>query len=75
MYRTLKVAQFAAVVLAAAAPLTAQAQQTSMKPDSSGYIAANGVDYWYEIHCKGEPLLLLHGGLFSTGRLVDQVIN
>jgi pimeloyl-ACP methyl ester carboxylesterase len=37
------------------------------KPDSSGYIAANGVDYWFEIHGKGEPLLLLHGGLFSTG--------
>jgi len=44
----------------------AEAQQQS-KPDSSGYIAANGVDYWFEIHGKGEPLLLLHGGLFSTG--------
>jgi pimeloyl-ACP methyl ester carboxylesterase len=38
-----------------------------MKPDSSGYVAANGVNYWYEIHGSGEPLLLLHGGLFSTG--------
>jgi cyclic pyranopterin phosphate synthase len=38
-----------------------------MKPDSSGYVSANGVDYWFEIHGKGEPLLLLHGGLFSTG--------
>jgi len=37
-----------------------------MKPDSSGYIPANGVNYWFEIHGKGEPLLLLHGGLMST---------
>src|SRR5438067_11227429 len=42
------------------------AQQTVSTPDSSGYIAANGVDYWFEIRGTGEPLLLLHGGLFST---------
>jgi pimeloyl-ACP methyl ester carboxylesterase len=50
----------------AAAP-SARTQEAAMKPDSSGYIAANGVNYWFEIHGKGEPLLLLHGGLFSTG--------
>ena len=44
----------------------AEAQQPA-KPDSSGYVSANGVDYWFEVHGKGEPLLLLHGGLFSTG--------
>ena len=38
-----------------------------MQPDSSGYVSANGVDYWFEVHGSGEPLLLLHGGLFSTG--------
>ena len=27
----------------------------------------NGVDYYYEIHGTGEPLLLLHGGLGSGG--------
>ena len=31
----------------------------------NGYVAANGVNYYYEIHGKGEPLLLLHGGLGS----------
>ena len=55
----------AAVVTLGAAPL-ADAQQP-VSADSSGYVASNGVNYWYEIHGKGEPLLLLHGGLFSTG--------
>lgn len=31
----------------------------------SGYFAANGINYYYEIHGEGEPLLLLHGGLGS----------
>src|SRR5438128_9289258 len=34
-------------------------------PLKKGYVAANGVNYYYEIHGKGEPLLLLHGGLGS----------
>jgi len=29
----------------------------------SGYVSANGVNYYYEIRGQGEPLLLLHGGL------------
>jgi pimeloyl-ACP methyl ester carboxylesterase len=28
-------------------------------------VAANGVNYYYEVHGRGEPLLLLHGGLGS----------
>jgi len=55
----------AAVAIFAAAP-AAQAQQPVAKPDTSGYVAANGVNYWFEIRGKGEPLLLLHGGLFTT---------
>jgi pimeloyl-ACP methyl ester carboxylesterase len=33
----------------------------------SGFVAANGINYYYEIHGEGEPLLLLHGGLGHTG--------
>jgi pimeloyl-ACP methyl ester carboxylesterase len=32
---------------------------------ASGRVEANGVDYYYELHGVGEPLLLLHGGLGS----------
>jgi pimeloyl-ACP methyl ester carboxylesterase len=38
---------------------------TSSAPRTSGLVEANGVDYYYEIHGQGEPLLLLHGGLGS----------
>jgi pimeloyl-ACP methyl ester carboxylesterase len=55
----------AAAAVLATAP-RADAQQPA-RSDSSGYIMANGVNYWFEVHGKGEPLLLLHGGLFSTG--------
>jgi pimeloyl-ACP methyl ester carboxylesterase len=33
----------------------------------NGYVEANGVNYYYEIHGTGEPILLLHGGLGSIG--------
>ena len=41
------------------------AEPARPKPAKSGQIDANGVNYYYEIHGKGEPLLLLHGGLGS----------
>jgi pimeloyl-ACP methyl ester carboxylesterase len=34
-------------------------------PQKTGHVLANGVNYYYEIHGRGEPLLLLHGGLGS----------
>lgn len=41
-------------------PFPADAKEAEAQ---SGYIAANGVNYYYEIHGEGDPLLLLHGGL------------
>ncbi|MEP6729115.1 MAG: alpha/beta hydrolase [bacterium] len=61
-----RVAFIAAAVATIVATSSAQAQQAVPKPDTSGYVAANGVNYWFEIRGKGEPLLLLHGGLFTT---------
>jgi pimeloyl-ACP methyl ester carboxylesterase len=63
--------KYRVVFIAAAAVLfalgsIAWAQETVAKPDTSGYTAANGIDYWFEIRGKGEPVLLLHGGLMST---------
>lgn len=34
-------------------------------PVKSGHLPVNGVNYYYEVHGKGEPVLLLHGGLGS----------
>jgi pimeloyl-ACP methyl ester carboxylesterase len=39
--------------------------QARPKPLRTGYVPANGVNYYYEIHGRGQPLLLLHGGLGS----------
>lgn len=50
------------VLLALMLPALAFAQAS---PPRSGYVAANGLNYYYEVHGQGEPLLLLHGGLGS----------
>jgi pimeloyl-ACP methyl ester carboxylesterase len=34
-------------------------------PGTSGRATINGIDYYYELHGAGEPLLVLHGGLGS----------
>jgi pimeloyl-ACP methyl ester carboxylesterase len=57
-----------------ATPMTARTQGKTTKastaptkstPTKKGYVMANGVNYYYEIHGRGEPMLLLHGGLGS----------
>jgi pimeloyl-ACP methyl ester carboxylesterase len=68
----MKLMQIALVMIAAAlaAPAaTAQSQQprgaSQDAPLKRGNVAANGVNYYYEVRGRGEPLLLLHGGLGS----------
>ncbi|MEH6421945.1 alpha/beta fold hydrolase [Pseudomonas sp. CGJS7] len=63
----------AALSLAAAliVPAANAASKSAASPASaanaaiarSGILPVNGVDYYYELHGQGEPLLLLHGGL------------
>lgn len=55
---------FAAMTALTTAVFQAQAQTPTRSP-KSGYVKANGLEYYYEISGKGEPLLLLHGGLGS----------
>jgi pimeloyl-ACP methyl ester carboxylesterase len=66
MTRPFHIACVAAVVAISATAPIAHAQAPVAKPDSSGYVSSNGIDYWFEIRGNGEPLLLLHGGLMST---------
>src|SRR5919198_2077449 len=59
-------ANFAALMIAQAAEEKPTMQTTIPKPNKSGHAAVNGVNYYYAIYGKGEPLLLLHGGMFHT---------
>jgi pimeloyl-ACP methyl ester carboxylesterase len=62
---------FATVTASFAAPTIVQAAQekpamqtATPKPTQSGHAAVNGVNYYYAVYGAGEPLLLLHGGMF-----------
>ena len=49
----------------ASAERTEPASTQATSAVKSGRLLVNGVDYYYELHGAGEPLLLLHGGLGS----------
>jgi pimeloyl-ACP methyl ester carboxylesterase len=56
---TLKAITALTLLALVALPSAAAAKKT-------GYVKTNGLEYYYEISGKGEPLLLLHGGLGTT---------
>ena len=57
-----------------ATPSLGMTQTTRSTPGKTGHVMANGVNYYYEIHGKGEPVLLLHGGLGSIDMFRDLVL-
>jgi len=72
--RSISATLILATTLTVAAP-NVNAQVTTMpNPAKSGRVNANGIDYYYEIHGSGEPLLLLHGGLGSMDMFRDGVL-
>jgi pimeloyl-ACP methyl ester carboxylesterase len=69
MFKTIARALLACAAIAIAVPALAAKPETPPPPQTaaakSGRLPINGVDYYYEVHGQGEPLLLLHGGLGS----------
>jgi hypothetical protein len=62
------------VLLLAAAPLRARAQQWQQlpptpelpKPEKSGTVAANGIRIWYAVFGHAEPVILVHGAFGNS---------
>lgn len=63
MFKTAFAAACMALFLTVFAASPAQAAAGISKPLKSGEVEAGGLQYHYQIHGEGEPLLLLHGGL------------
>lgn len=55
----------ASVAFMASAALVTPASADTAAEGRSGHVESNGLNYYYEVHGSGEPLLLLHGGLGS----------
>src|SRR5258708_16218785 len=71
MTRSKLIALFATIAGSFTAPTIVQAAQekpimesATAKPTKSGHAAVNGVNYYYAVYGTGDPLLLLHGGMF-----------
>ena len=45
--------------------LSAQSIAQEIKPDSSGYAPANGIEVYYEVYGEGKPIVLLHGAYYT----------
>src|ERR1044072_3797874 len=76
MSRSIFFAMLASVAALFAAPGLTNAEETKTAmttetnamptPERSGLLPINGLFYYYAVYGKGEPLLLLHGGLGTS---------
>ncbi len=48
-------------------------QHSQNMPANGAYASINGLEMYFETHGTGEPLIVLHGGLGSTGTIADQL--
>lgn len=48
--------------------------ETTNKKFKSGYVPVNGLEMYYEIHGKGQPLVLLHGAFSAIGSSFGNMI-
>jgi pimeloyl-ACP methyl ester carboxylesterase len=53
--------------------LTLPPTPTLPKPERSGYAPVNGIRLWYAVFGRGEPVILLHGGLANANYWGNQV--
>jgi pimeloyl-ACP methyl ester carboxylesterase len=53
---------FAVLGMAASAFGSAPPAGAATPPSSAGYLPVNGLDLYFEIHGRGKPLVLIHGG-------------
>jgi len=72
-------AAFAATVATCAIPTQSHATENSTmtqipQPTKSGHVPVDGVNYYYAVYGKGEPLLLLHGGLGQIKLTADSFV-
>jgi pimeloyl-ACP methyl ester carboxylesterase len=69
------IAVFVSMSQMSAAPLwmTIPPTPSLPNPDHSGYAQINGIKIWYAIFGRGEPVILLHGGLANSNYWGKQV--
>ena len=53
---------------------SAKDPETTNKKYKSGYVPVNGLDMYYEIHGKGQPLVLLHGAFSGIGTSFGRIL-